>query len=90
MKITFHTQSIFRGRVGRSWSAGVPAVAGPGFLDEASGGDDRGGEGDERVDHAGADFGADLEFPEPASVPGVRSLHDPASSGLERLGLMHV
>jgi len=61
---------------------GVPVVLGSGFLDEVSGGDDRAGEGDERVDHAGVDFGADLEFPGPVSVSGVGVFHGPAGAGL--------
>jgi hypothetical protein len=80
-----------RDRADRSWPSGgsrVPAVAGPGFSDESSGDDDRGGEGDVCVDHLGSDFGADLEFPEPSGVPGVGAFHDPSGAGLQGRALL--
>lgn len=82
---------LLRGCADRSWSSGgsgVPAVGGPGLSDESSGGDDGACQGDERVDDAGAHFGADLEFAEPARMPGVRAFHDPSGSGLEGFALL--
>ena len=64
------------------FGSGVPAAGGPGGADEAS--DDEGvGQGDEGVDDALSSFGADLQLPEAAGVPGVGALHDPAGACLE-------
>ena len=74
-------------RSGSSGGSGVPAVGRPGSAEQASGDDDRVGQGDEGVDDALVPFGADGEFLEAAVVPGVRSLDHPPGSGLQREAL---
>ena len=82
-----YTKEALRDRADRSgflvWPA-VPSVASPGLCDESAGDDDRVRELDERVDHADADLGADVELAETAVVPGVRTLDHPPAVGLER------
>ena len=48
-------------RLGLVGGALVPAVGGPGVVDEVPDGDDGVGQGDERLDHSGAHLGTDLE-----------------------------
>ena len=62
----------------------VPAVGGPGVVDEVPGGDDGVGQGDERLDHSGAHLGTDLEPAEAAGVLGVGAFDHPAPTGLQR------
>ena len=59
----------------------VPAVGGPGVVDEVPDGDDGVGQGDERLDHSGAHLGTDLEPTEAAGVPGVGAFDHPAPTG---------
>lgn len=61
----------------------VPPVAGPGFTDEASDGDDGVCEGDECVHDAGSHFGPDGQLCVASVVPGVGSLDDPSCAGLD-------
>jgi hypothetical protein len=69
---------------GASFRASVPAVAGPGFADEAAGDDDCIGQGDERVDHRGAYLGADEQLLEASIVSRVSAFDHPAGTGLQR------
>ena len=62
----------------------VPAVGGPGVVDEVPDGDDGVGQGDECLDHPGAHLGTDLEPAEAAGVPGVGAFGHPAPTGLQR------
>ena len=62
----------------------VPAVGGPGVVDEVPDGDDGVGPGDECLDHPGAHLGTDLEPAEAAGVPGVGAFGHPAPTGLQR------
>ena len=62
----------------------VPAVGGPGVVDEVPDGDDGVGQGDERLDHPGAHLGTDLEPTEAAGVPEVGALDHPAPTGPQR------
>lgn len=63
--------------------SGLPSVGGPYLADQATDGDDRVGQVEERVDDVFAAFVAALQ-PVEAVVPGVRPLDVPALPGLER------
>src|SRR5215207_9155667 len=63
---------------GRAYGSGVPAVRDPGLADEATDGDDRVCEVEERVDYGLAAFVAALE-PVEGVVPGVGALDVPAT-----------
>jgi len=66
----------------------VPAMAGPGGTEEPANDDDRVGQRDECLDHAGTAFGTHEQFLETAVVPGVGPLDHPPGAGLQRVPLL--
>lgn len=71
-------------RLGLAGGTLVPAVGGPGAVDEVPDGDDVDGQGDGRLDPPGAHLGTDLESTEAESVPGVGTFDPPTPTGLQR------